>query len=235
MSSSQLPAWYYRVSAIVRNRNGIILWDFDEDISDLDETSQDQAIIYDGPDAGEYHRLREKREERKRGFFQRKEYIRKKTEEAREEEKQKQREVQAAYETLEISMSMNSINELGPIDTNFYLYCQDYFDYFYDPSPYGWMTRKVRFEYKEGYSNVLNGQLWLNPNFDFELVPFTPPEHQSLEHHEIQTSDGRFTIIIQFIDKDHLILRSSRDLVFSGRPQDARGPETFVFMGDYND
>lgn len=90
-------------------------------------------------------------------------------------------------------------------------------------------------EIGEVHSDDLTGRFWLNPKVDFELVPFKAPECSSLKHHEIYTTDGRFSMVLQFIDKDHLILRASRDLVFWGTPQDSRGPETFIFMGVRND
>ncbi|KAG7406706.1 hypothetical protein Forpe1208_v013872 [Fusarium oxysporum f. sp. rapae] len=220
-SSSELPAWYYRVAAAVKKRNGVILWDFDEDIPDLDEASQDEAITYNGPDATDYHRLREKREERKRELFRRKEVILKRKEEAREEEKKRVDEVRAAYEALEISMSRGETTQLGP------------------PTASSIFTRRcIKFECADGgevQRNDLSGRFWLNPKVDFELVPFKSLQGSSLKHHEIQTTDGRFSIALQFIDKDHLILRASRDLVFWGTPQDSRGPETFIFMGVRND
>ncbi|KAI7766313.1 hypothetical protein LZL87_012551 [Fusarium oxysporum] len=221
MTSSELPAWYYRVAAAVKKRNGVILWGFDEDIPDLDEASQDEAITYNGPDATDYHRLREKREERKRELFRRKEVILKRKEEAREEEKKRVDEVRAAYEALEISMSRGETTQLGP------------------PTASSIFTRRcIKFECADGgevQRNDLSGRFWLNPKVDFELVPFKSLQGSSLKHHEIQTTDGRFSIALQFIDKDHLILRQSRDLVFWGTPQDSRGPETFIFMGVRND
>ncbi|KAF5591780.1 tol [Fusarium pseudoanthophilum] len=87
----------------------------------------------------------------------------------------------------------------------------DYFDRFYDPSPYGYQRRYIRFEYKDGgkaHIDNLNGRFWLNPSVDFELVPF------------IYTTDGRSFMSLQFIDKDPLILRASRDLVFWATPSD---------------
>ncbi|KAG9495303.1 hypothetical protein J7337_013539 [Fusarium musae] len=129
-SSSELPAWYYRVSEVVKRRNGVTLWDFDEDISDLDETNPDETIADHGPDAAEYHLMRGKMEERKRELFQRKETIRKRREDVREEEKNKFGQVRAAYEALEISMSRSESSQLGPIDSQFELYCMDYFDSF---------------------------------------------------------------------------------------------------------
>ncbi|KAF5591465.1 tol [Fusarium pseudocircinatum] len=237
-SSSELPTWYYRVSEVIKKRNGVILWDFDEDISDLDETNPDETIAYNGPNAAEYHRLREKREERKRELFQRKETIRKRRADAKEEEGNKIDQVRAAYEALEISMSRSESSQLGPVDSQFDLYCMDYFDRFYDPSPHGYQRRYIRFEYQdrgEAHSHSLTGRLWLNPSVDFEFVPFKAPGSSSLEHHEIYTTDGKFSLILQFIDKDHLILRASRDLVFWATPQDSQGPETFIFMGVRND
>ncbi|KAJ4244783.1 hypothetical protein NW762_014360 [Fusarium torreyae] len=240
-SDNTLPAWYYRVSAAVKNRGGAILWDFDEDISDLDETSQDsKAQPYDGPDATYYHELRGKREERKRELHRREEYLRKRREEARESELEKQQEVQAAYEAFEITISDGGKSYLGPLDSQFDLYCLDYFERFYDPSPHGYQRRYIKFQFpegqpEEGRSGILNGRLWLNPNVDCELGPFSPPEQASLDHFKLKTIDGRFTLVLQFIDKDHLILRVSRDLVFVKKPQDASGPATFIFMGVRND
>ncbi|KAF5987177.1 tol [Fusarium coicis] len=217
-SSLQLPTWYHRVSEAVKNRNGVILWDFDEDISDLDETKPDETIAYNGPDAAEYHCLRGKREERKRELFQRKETVRKRREDAREEEKNKTDQVRAAYEALEISMSRTESSRLGPIDSQFDLYCRDYFDRFYDPSPHSYQRRYIRFEYEdrgEAHSGNRTGRFWLNP--------------------KIYITDGRFFMGLQSIDKDPLILRASRDLIFWATPQGSPGLETFIFMGVYND
>ncbi|CVL09267.1 uncharacterized protein FPRN_14465 [Fusarium proliferatum] len=127
-SSSELPTWYYRVSEAVKKRNGVILCDFDEDISDLYEINLDETATYNGLNAADYHRLREKREERKRELFQHKETVRKRKEDAREDEKNKVGQVRAAYEALEISVSRSQSTQLGPIDSQFDLYCMDYFD-----------------------------------------------------------------------------------------------------------
>ncbi|CCT75519.1 uncharacterized protein FFUJ_11544 [Fusarium fujikuroi IMI 58289] len=191
-SSSELPTWYYRVSAAVKKRNGVILWDFDEDISDLDEINPDETTTYNGPNAADYHRLREKREERKRELFQRKE-------DARGDEKNKVGQVRAAYEALEISVSRSQSTQLSPIDSQFDLHCMDYFDCFYDPSPHGYQRRYVRFEHEnrdEAHSGNVTGRFWLNPKVDFELVPFKAPKCSSLEHKEIYTTDGRFSMIL---------------------------------------
>ncbi|SPJ74279.1 uncharacterized protein FTOL_04009 [Fusarium torulosum] len=236
--NSQLPAWYYRVSPIVRNRNGVILWDFDEDISDLDETKQDETIAYNGSDAVHYHKLREKREERKRELHRGREAIRKRSEDAREEEAKKQQEGRVAYNALEISLFSGAISELGPVDSQFDLYCLDYFDKFYDPSPHGYHRRYVKFQYPEGQgteSSTLSGRVWFRPGVDCELAPFKPPQKQTLKHHTLETTNGRFTLLLQFIDKDHVVLRASRDFVFMDRPHDAQGPDTFIFMGVRND
>jgi hypothetical protein len=235
---SQLPAWYYRVSPVVRNRNGVILWDFDEDISDLDEMKQDETIAYNGLDAVNYHGLREIREERKRELHRGRETIRIRTQDAREEEAKKQQEGQLAYDALEIFLFSGATSQLGPVDSQFDLYCLDYFDIFYDPSPYGYHRRYVKFQYPEeqgGESITLSGRLWLRLGVECELAPFKPPQRPSLEHHAVQTVDGRSKLLIQFIDKDHVILRASRDFVFMNRPHDAQGPDTFVFMGVRND
>ncbi|KAM0543445.1 hypothetical protein ACHAPJ_012309 [Fusarium lateritium] len=240
-SGLKLPAWYYRVSAAVRKRGGAILWDFDEDISDLDETSQDsEAQPYDGPDAAYYYELKEKREERKRELHRRKEYLRKRREDARQAELEKQQEVQAAYQAFEITISNGGTTYLGPLDSQFDLYCLDYFDRFYDPSPHGYQRRYIKFQYPEGEhdegrSGILNGRLWLNPNVDYELSPLIPPEQASLDQFRLKTIDGNLELVVQFIDKNHLILRVSRDFVFMDNPQDASGPETFIFMGVRND
>ncbi|KAF5717922.1 hypothetical protein FMUND_5466 [Fusarium mundagurra] len=210
-SSSELPTWYYRISDVIKKRNGVILWDFDEDITDFDETNPDET---------------------------RKETIRKRKEDAREEEENKIEQVRAAYEALQISMSKSESTPLGPIDSQFDLYRMDYFDCFYDPSLRGYQSRYIRFEYEdtgEAHSDSLNGRFWLNPKIDFELLPFKAPESSSLEYHEIYDTGGKFPLKQQFIDKGHLILRASRHLVFWGAPQDPRGPETFICVGARND
>ncbi|KAF5546452.1 hypothetical protein FNAPI_8810 [Fusarium napiforme] len=135
-------------------------------------------------------------------------------------------------------MSRSESSQLGPIDSQFDLYCMDYFDRFYNPSPHGYQRRYIRFEYQdtvEAHSDNLTSRFCLNPKVDFELVPFKAPECSSLKHHENYTTDGRFFMSLQFIDKDHLILRASLDLVFCGAQQDSQDPETFIFMSVRND
>ncbi|KAM0214247.1 hypothetical protein ACHAPA_006533 [Fusarium lateritium] len=138
--------------------------DFDEDISDFDETKQDETIAYNGPDAVHYHQLREKREERKWEFHWRKEVIRKRTEDAREEEAKKQQEGRVAYDAQEISLSSGTTSELGPVDSQFNLYCLDYFDNFYDFRTHDSYRPYVKFQYREGQgagNNTLGGRFWL--------------------------------------------------------------------------
>ncbi|KAM0250846.1 hypothetical protein ACHAP5_002064 [Fusarium lateritium] len=195
--------------------------DFDEDISDFDETKQDETIAYNGPDAVHYHQLREKREERKWEFHWRKGVIRKRTEDAREEEVKKQQEGRVAYDALEISLSSDATSELGPMDSQFDLYCPDYFDNFYDVRSHDSYRPYVKFQYREGQgagNNALVGRVWLRPGVDYELAPLEPLQRASLKHH-----------------KRHIILRTSRDFVFMDRPHDAQVPDTFVFMGFHND
>ncbi|KAF5564757.1 tol [Fusarium phyllophilum] len=69
------------------------------------------------------------------------------------------------------------------------------------------------------------------PRWTSNLSHLKAPESSSLEHHDIYTTDGKFSLILQFLDKDHLILRASQHLVFRGAPQHSRGPETFIFTG----
>ncbi|KAF5636188.1 hypothetical protein F52700_5502 [Fusarium sp. NRRL 52700] len=170
-STLELPTWYYRVFEAVAKRNGVIVWDFDE-------TTSDETIPYNGPDAADYHRLREKREERKRELFGRKETIRKRKEDARKEEENKIEQVRTAYEAMEISMSRSESTQLGLIDSQFDLYCMDYFDRFYDPSPHGYQRRYVRFKYEDRggvHSDHLTGRFWLNQRSTLNL-PHSEPE-----------------------------------------------------------
>ncbi|KAL4731931.1 hypothetical protein ACLX1H_000928 [Fusarium chlamydosporum] len=238
-SNYQLPIWYHRLAPHLKSGGVVLPWTFDEDISDLDETSQDETSAYDGPGAVYFHQLKEKREERKQELQKRKDFVQKQKEVNREEEEEKVKEVQLAYGALECSMSMGNVTELGSLDTTFELYSLDYFDHLYDPSPAGCRKKYLRLENVDGderrNNNILKGVLWLNPDVGSETTPFYPPIRPSLKHYRLDTVDGRFSLILQFIDRNYLTLRLSRDLVFMNSLQDATGLETFLFGGIRND
>jgi hypothetical protein len=241
-SNKYLPAWYHRLAPHFKSGGVVLPWTFDEDISDLDESGEDENSAYDGPDATSFHQLREMREERKHELQRRKDFIQKQKEKYREDEIEKVREVQMAYETLESSMPKgNKMPVLGSLDTTFELYSVDYFNHLYDPTPSGSHKKYLRFQHVEGQAQgsgndiLLEGILWLNPDVETELAPFYPPNQSGLQHYRLDTADGRFSLILQFIDHKYLTLRVSRDLVFMDRPQEATGPETFVFGGVRND
>lgn len=181
-----------------------------------------------------FHRLREHREERKRELQKRKEFVQRQKEKNREDEEDKMREVQTAYQALE---GTGYMTDLGELDTTFELYSLDYFDHLYDPSPVGNRKKYLRFENadEQNPNALLMGVLWLNPDVKSELVPFYPPSHSSLKQYRLDTIDGRFALIVQFIDKDHLVLQARRDFVFMDRPHQATGPDTFLFGGVRND
>jgi hypothetical protein len=239
ISNYPLPSWYYRLAPQFKSGGVVLPWTFDEDISDLDEMSRDETNIYDGPDAICFRQLRDKREERKQELQRRKDFIQKQKEISREEEMGKVREVQMAYETLESSMLKGNMPDLGLLDATFELYSLDYFDHLYDPTPAGSHKKYLKFQCAEGQGPenaiLLEGVLWLNHDVESEIAPFYPPSQPSLKHYRLDTIDGRFSLIVQFIDEKYLTLRVSRDLVFMNRPQEASEPETFLFGGIRND
>lgn len=241
-SNNSLPAWYHRLAPHFKSGGVVLPWTFDEDISDLDESGQDDASAYNGPDATSFHRLKEMREQRKQELQRRIDFVEKQKERNRQDELEKVREVQIAYETLESSMSAKSnMPVLGSLDTTFELYSIDYFNHLYDPTPFGSRKKYLRFQHAEEHAQgpanyvALDGILWLNPDVETKLAPFYPPKQSSLQHYRLDSVDGRFSLILQFIDNNYLTLRVSRHLVFMNRPEEATGPETFVFGGIRND
>ncbi|CEI61931.1 hypothetical protein FVEN_g2978 [Fusarium venenatum] len=238
-SNNSLPAWYHRLAPHFKSGGVVLPWTFDEDISDLDE---DETSNYDGPDAASFHQLKEMREQRKQELQKRKDFVQKQKDRNRQDEIDKVREVQMAYETLESSMpAEHSMPVLGPLDTTFELYSIDYFNHLYDPTPSGSRKKYLRFQHAEeqpqgpGNNLLLEGILWLNPDAETKLAPFYPPTQSSLQHYRLDTADGKFALILQFVDNNYLTLRVSRDLVFMNKPQEATGPQTFVFGGIRND
>jgi hypothetical protein len=81
-------------------------------------------MAYNGPDAVHCYKLREKRWERKRELHRGREAIRKRTEDTREEAAKKQQEGRWAYNALEISLFSSATSQLGPMDSQFDLYCR---------------------------------------------------------------------------------------------------------------
>jgi hypothetical protein len=241
-SDENLPAWYYRLAPQLKSGGVVLPWTFDQDISDLDESGHDETREYHGPDAVSFYQLKEMRQQRKQELQKRKDFVQKQKDRIRQDEIEKVREVQMAYETLESSMpSSNNMSVLGSLDTTFELYSIDYFNHLYDPTPSGSRKKYLRFQYAEGQPQgpgnnlLLEGILWLNPDVETKLAPFYPPSQPSLQHYRLDSADGKFTLILQFIDNNYLTLRASRDLVFVSKPEKAMGPQTFVFGGIRND
>jgi hypothetical protein len=81
-------------------------------------------MAYNGPDTVYYYKLREKRGDRERERQGGREAIRKHTEDSREEEAKKQQQGRLAYNALEISLSSGATSQLGPMDSQFDLYCR---------------------------------------------------------------------------------------------------------------
>ena len=162
--SRSLPSWYFRVLAFSYDGDREVEpWDFDEDLSELeDDSEQERDTVkqlneeeeekeeeeeeeeesersYDGSDADYYYELKEAREERK----QEKLRERKAKESQREVEKNKEDEVRTAYRSLDTAEKGGKTTTIGPLaGQSFRLFCSDHVDYFYSDL-YG--TKRVDF------------------------------------------------------------------------------------------
>ncbi|KAF4961378.1 hypothetical protein FSARC_10194 [Fusarium sarcochroum] len=173
------PAWYYRLVALtIKKDRDVEPEDFDEDISDLDETAEDstseeggcvcdsdsenECECFDEPiddnqsqrsytdsDADFYYELKSEREERKRELRDIKEHERKQKAERRVLELEKEKEVKEAYKHLQEAVQRgDSLPKLDPFLGSFKLFSVDHFDYRYDPDYYP--TKYVSFYTLDG-------------------------------------------------------------------------------------
>ncbi|KAF5020310.1 hypothetical protein F66182_7686 [Fusarium sp. NRRL 66182] len=215
-------------------------WSFGRDLSGFDETVDD-IETYDGPNAAHYYELCATCKECKRELLIRREHLQKRKDDARMTEQAKEKEVeQKTYEALENFILKGGTPNLGRLDSQFDIFCVDYFYRFYDPNPHGYMTRHIKFQdfdCQKGNEDEahLEGRFWLNANVTCDLIPFKPPRQTSLKHFKTKTIDAKHTLVVQFLDDNHLTLRTSRDLVWMDKPQEETIPETFVFEGVRND
>jgi hypothetical protein len=172
-----LPSWYYRVQVISfkgnRQVNG---YDFDEDLSELEEDKDDVEQFenededcecggedpecdckfedddesersYDGSDADYYYELKEERVERK----QEKLRERKKKERQQDIEKTKEEEVHAAYRSLNKAEKERKTIPVGLLaGQSFKLFCSDHVDHFYSDL---YATKRVDFYHLDDTNN----------------------------------------------------------------------------------
>lgn len=198
---------------------------------------------YNGSDAGYYYELKDEREERKQQLRDMKERERTERERLREFEGIKEKEVQAAYKSLQQAEIRGDLP--CPLDSiagkTFCLYSLDHFDYRHNPVYYP--SKNANFYYIEegdptctfkqppNDETKIQGQLYLNVDCGCDFALFYPPKQAGLKNYSLKDTDGKFEPIFQFISNDHLIVTVPRDIVFMDTPVDPRAPDMFTFHG----
>ncbi|KAH6983549.1 hypothetical protein BKA56DRAFT_615521 [Ilyonectria sp. MPI-CAGE-AT-0026] len=153
------PAWYIRLLRLTMTGDRDVKeYDFDEDISELEEDPddgpaeerfcdcdveedpecvcqiEDQASERSHDDSGDeyYYELKDQREERKKGLFRLKKQEEKEKAELREYDRTKQDEVRAAYQSLKDKRLVPQQNPVESLATGWFdLFSTDLIDYCY--------------------------------------------------------------------------------------------------------
>ncbi|KAM6529757.1 hypothetical protein FALCPG4_007885 [Fusarium falciforme] len=244
--SPTLPAWYHRLL----DKGTVKPEDFDEDLSeqDSDASSDDENRSHKGSEYDYYYKLKLKREDRK-------EELENKTR-LKRKEKARRVEVQMSNRVKEIFNKMKKEEAENPKKSYekedmfvrgklFGLYSADFVKhgftgdftdelprtvefYHYNDVIYGPMPKSFR---KPWYDD---GELEGHVDIDGEQHHFQNLESTQrgdLKKFTVKTSKGE-KLVFQFLDSDHLILRTSRELAFDDpRPGESAAPKTFVFYG----
>ncbi|KAF4977601.1 hypothetical protein FZEAL_5885 [Fusarium zealandicum] len=193
--------------------------DFDEDLSGLAESSEEEDICEcqdDGPDCKCWTSADDKEDE-----------------------------VKAAYQALKKTESEGGTIPIDPANGHFRLFSVRHVDHCYNPDYYA--TKYVDFYYPgdtdadpsgkkiDLSKSGLEGHLCIHAECGRDFVSFVPPKQASSKDFTVWSHEGKGAVLFQFLDNEHLIMKVSRDLIFKKGTQDTDGPETFVFMGIRDD
>ncbi|KAK3942586.1 hypothetical protein QBC46DRAFT_379489 [Diplogelasinospora grovesii] len=184
-----------------------------EDDNNIDEDDESERL-YDGFNADYYYELKEERKERK----QEKLRERKEKERVREIKRIKEKEVRAAYRSL------NKAEKERKIAPSFKLFCSDYIDHFYSDL---YTTKRVNFYYLNnannprlnkqklnGKANMLYSDVYLDCDANCNFGPFRPPKRVSRKAFKVKSCDDKYELSFKFIGNGYLKLRISREMVF---------------------
>ncbi|POS69019.1 hypothetical protein DHEL01_v212588 [Diaporthe helianthi] len=262
----ELPSWFYRVRRLRWETSFLDAKDprdFDEDLSELEEQSQQERDVEhlekgvkecqcDGDDSEchlGYYNLRKEREQRKREKLQE----RKKKEELLEFEKSKEDEVRAAYKRLRKAEKKHNTTPLKPLlYQQFDLFCCDHVNYLYDSDYFtpryvqfwkpdepdydvdGPDVKKLKHAHKPGF---VSGCVRLDKRVLDFFGPFRPRTQASWKPVKVKSLDRRYQLSFQFISNNYLRLRVPRKMVFDesrGAPP-TTAPAFFDFAGIWLD
>jgi hypothetical protein len=278
----KLPAWYHRLLALtMKEDRDVYPEDFDEDLSDLEDSSEveeeeERASMrsecrcdreyceyesqnqddedaydsdgrisdrsYDGSDAGYYYELKDEREERKRELQNIRELVQKAKEEQQTFERNKEKEVQSAYESLKFGKEGKTAFLDAIASQIFHLYSPDYVNHCYSSDHYP--PKYVEFYYldengplphskplSDREARQMEGHIYFNGNTGCNFGPFSSSKLASLDNCQLQSVDGKYDLTIQFLSDDYLKLKVGHELVFMDKSQPPHAPEFFEFVG----
>ncbi|RSL81931.1 hypothetical protein CEP51_005517 [Fusarium floridanum] len=244
--SPELPGWYHRLL----DKGTIKPKDFDEDLSEInnDISSDDENCSHDGSEYDYYYDLKVQRENRKEELkIKAKQGVENQKKEAMRPEQQMSSRVKEVVNKIK-KQEKKPISECEDMFVRgklFGLYSADFVKHGFTGGSVDNLPRNVQFYH---YVDVLYGPMspsFRRPWYDdeeleghvtidgvdhhFEFPEFT--RRGGLKKHTVKTSKGE-KLVFQFLDSDHLILRTSRKLAFANpRPGESAAPKTFVFYG----
>ncbi|KAJ3530114.1 hypothetical protein NM208_g9471 [Fusarium decemcellulare] len=244
-----LPQWYHRLVALGKRRP-IKSYDFDEDLSDLEEVLDDDGdsnfedvdddnlseMSYNGSDADEYYELKDRREDRKREIWEFAQEDRESKARTIEDERQIGVEGQKTKERLQHALQQGQQPpEISIVNKKWNLYSAEYVEYCWDLAkglfrqPYVSFTTLDLGRYDNpGPDDDVSCHVWLEEESCY-FPNFSPPRRASLEPMVLR---GRFDIELQFISNKYIIIKIPREFVFLNfGPPPPSAPAIFMFTG----
>ncbi|KAJ4211464.1 hypothetical protein FSOLCH5_008341 [Fusarium solani] len=239
--SPTLLAWYHRLL----DKDTVKPEDFDEDLSESD----DENCSHKGSEYDYYYELKSKREDRKEELKSKARLaVQNRKEEARRFEVQMSSRVKEIFNRIKKEEAENPKKIYEKEDMfvrgkRFGLYSTDFVKHGFTGGSTDKLPRNVEFYH---YTDVIygpmpksfrktlydDGELEGHVDIDgvqhhFQMLEST--RRGGLKKFTIKTSKGE-KLVFQFLDSDHLILRTSRKLAFADpRPGGSAAPGTFVF------
>ncbi|EEU43347.1 uncharacterized protein NECHADRAFT_82541 [Fusarium vanettenii 77-13-4] len=216
-----------------------------EQHTDVSSDEENRTGTREGPEYDYYYELKAKRSKRKEDHA-----VEKMKEKASRLEVRKSNQVKQIFDRIQKEEAEHPKKPYEKEDMfvrgkRFGLYSAEFVKYGYTGDSTDRMPRTVEFYH---YPDVIYGPMpksFRKPWYDDgELeghVDIDSEEHHfqglistrrgGLKKLTVKTTKGE-KLVFQFLDSDHLILRTSRDLAFADpRPGEDAAPETFVFYG----
>ncbi|CAG8977074.1 hypothetical protein HYALB_00005782 [Hymenoscyphus albidus] len=222
-SRNARPAWFARLKRIITTRE-IRVEDYDEDISELEESTDDESDHGDGSDGSLYSQLKEEREERK---FELEQLDDQKTE-MLNCHKAKEAEVHAAYRGFKkarrkAKKNGSTISIDSILGQEFELFSSDYVEEF---GMQGSRTARKRVSFysrefiKSGTENVevegkkmVIGDVYLDSEVNTELESFPLPTRARRKNLNVDCTCGDGSLRFKFFGNGYLMLSIPRSLI----------------------